>query len=229
MKKKQIALAAALGCTLLLAGHALAAGAGSEPAELDADTVEYDMTTGVIQATDNVLMKQGDTHIAGQRAVYNTKTQQGTVTGGVIAVRGAMRMTCQEVIADGREHIRATGDVHGTENDKSFSSEQVDYFPQQNDYVLMEQGGVVSDRDGTFTAARMEGWLKDEHYVGTGSAHLVSPARNMEAGGARMEYFGQDRGRVVAEGNAWAVQDNNTMHSNRITIYLAKDGQATVQ
>ena len=55
------------GCTLLLAGHALAAGAGSEPAELDADTVEYDMTTGVIQATDNVLMKQGDTHIAGQR------------------------------------------------------------------------------------------------------------------------------------------------------------------
>ena len=116
MKKKQIALAAALGCTLLLAGHALAAGAGSEPAELDADTVEYDMTTGVIQATDNVLMKQGDTHIAGQRAVYNTKTQQGTVTGGVIAVRGAMRMTCQEVIADGREHIRANGDVHGTEN-----------------------------------------------------------------------------------------------------------------
>jgi len=25
------------------------------------------------------------------------------------------------------------------------------------------------------------------------------------------------------------VQDNNTMRSNRITIYLAKDGQATVQ
>ena len=29
MRKKQIALAAALGCTLLLAGHALAAGAGN--------------------------------------------------------------------------------------------------------------------------------------------------------------------------------------------------------
>ena len=61
MRKKQIALAAALGCTLLLAGHALAAGAGNEPTELDADTVEYDMKTGVIQATDNVLMRQGDT------------------------------------------------------------------------------------------------------------------------------------------------------------------------
>ena len=57
MRKKQIALAAALGCTLLLAGHALAAGAGNEPTELDADTVEYDMKTGVIQATDNVLMR----------------------------------------------------------------------------------------------------------------------------------------------------------------------------
>lgn len=229
MRKKQIALAAAFGCTLLLAGHALAAGAGNEPTELDADTVEYDMKTGVIQATDNVLMRQGDTRIAGQKAVYNAKTKQGTVTGGVIAVRGAMRMTCQEVISDGPEHMKAIGGVHGTENDRSFTGEQVDYFPQQNDYVLMEQGGIVSNQDGTFTAARMEGWLKDDHYLGTGSAHLVSPARNMEAGGDRMEYFGQDQGRVVAEGNAWAVQDNNTMRSNRITIYLAKDGQATVQ
>lgn len=229
MKKKHIALLAALACTLLSAGQGLAAGTGSTPAELDADTVEYDMTTGVITATDNVLMKQGETRIAGQRAVYNSKTQQGTVTGGVIAVRGDMRVTCQEVISDGQEHMKAIGGVHGTENDRSFTGEQVDYFPQQNDYVLMEQGGIVSNQDGTFTAARMEGWMKDDHYIGTGSAHLVSPARNMEAGGDRMEYFGQDQGRVVSEGNAWAVQDNNTMRSNRITIYLAKDGQTKVQ
>ena len=85
MKKKHIALLAALACTLLSAGQGLAAGTGSTPAELDADTVEYDMTTGVITATDNVLMKQGETRIAGQKAVYNSKTQQGTVTGGVIA------------------------------------------------------------------------------------------------------------------------------------------------
>jgi lipopolysaccharide export system protein LptA len=51
----------------------------------------------------------------------------------------------------------------------------------------------------------------------------------MEAGGDRMDYYGKEQGRVVVTGNAWAVQDNNTMKSNRLTIYLASDGAAKVK
>jgi len=206
---------------------AFAAAANSgEPASLDADTVEYDMSTGIITAEQNVLMKRGITRVAGQHAQYNSKTQQGYVRGNVIAVREDMRLTCSELVSDGQEHMRATGDVHGTQQDKAFSGDQVDYYPQQNDYLLMEAGGVVSNADGTFTAARLEGWLKDDHYIGTGAAHLVSPTKNAEVGGDQMDYT---KGVVVATGNAWAVQENNTMRANKLTVRLDQSGKANVQ
>lgn len=93
----------------------------------------------------------------------------------------------------------------------------------------MPAGGTLTSADGTFTANRLEGWLDDAHYVGTGNAHVISPPRNLEAGGDRMDYYGRDQGQVVVTGSAWALQDNNTMKSNRLTIYLAKDGQAGVK
>jgi lipopolysaccharide export system protein LptA len=51
----------------------------------------------------------------------------------------------------------------------------------------------------------------------------------MEAGGDTMDYQGKAQGVVVVTGNAWATQDNNTLKSNRLTLYLAQDGQAKVK
>ena len=93
----------------------------------------------------------------------------------------------------------------------------------------MATGGTLTSADGTFTADHLEGWLAEEHYVGKGNAHVVSPARGLEAGGDQLDYYGQGDGKAVMTGNAWAVQNNNTMKSNRLTIYLAKDGQAAVK
>ena len=123
--KKWMALA--LSASLLATG-AVAYAAG-EPASLDADTVEYDMGTGVITAEGNVLMKRGTSRVAGASASYNAKTQEGYVKGGVIAEREDMRLTCNEIVSDGQEHMRATGNVHGTKADKTFTGEQVDYYP----------------------------------------------------------------------------------------------------
>jgi len=198
------------------------------PASLDADTISYDMNSGEVVATDNVLMKRGDAKVTGARATYNTKTMAGLVEGNVIAVRGDMRVTCDLMRSDGQEHMQAVGKVHGTQLDRSFTGEQVDYFPNQNEYVQIAAGGTLSSKDGTFTAAYMEGWLKDEHYVGIGNAHLVSPPRKLEAGGDRMDYYGLKVNKAVLTGHAWAVQDNNTMHGNVLTLYLAQDGQARV-
>lgn len=203
--------------------------AAGESAELDADTVEYDMSSGLVTASGDVLMKQGPARVSGARATYNSKTQEGMVEGNVIAVREAMHITCAKVMTDGQGHMLATGSVHGTQGDKSFIGEQVDYYPNQNQYVLIASGGSITSADGTFTADRMEGWLGDEHYIGTGNAHVKSPARNMEAGGDRADYYGKDQGSVILTGNAWAVQDNNTMKSTHLTIYLAQDGAAKVK
>ena len=223
MKTMLLALTASL---ILPMGSLSAAG---EPAELDADTVEYDMSTGLVNATGDVLMKRGATKVTGGHATYNSNTQEGMVEGNVIAVRDAMRITCAKATTDGQEHMLATGGVHGTQGDKSFTGEQVDYYPNPNQYVLIATGGMVTSADSTFTADRLEGWLGDDHYIGTGNAHLVSPSRNMEAGGDRADYYGKDQGKAILEGNAWAIQNNNTMKSSRLTIYLAQDGAAKVK
>lgn len=197
--------------------------AADEPASLDADTVEYDMGTGAATATGNVLMKRGASKVTGAKATYNTKTMEGTVEGGVIAVHGATRMTCDFVRSDGNGHYFAQGSVYGTQEDKTFTGERVDYYPDQNDYVRIESGGKLTSADGTFTANRLEGWLKDEHYTGTGAAHLVSPPRDLEAGGDTLDYYGKENGKTILTGNAWAYQGNNTLHGNRLTLYLDGD------
>lgn len=201
----------------------------SEPASLDADTVEYDMKTGIVTAEGNVLMKRGISRVAGARANYNTNTQEGMVEGNVIAVREDMRITCDKITTDGPDHMLAIGNVHGTQQDKSFSGETVEYFPNQNEYVRIPTGGVVSSKDGTFTADFMEGWLGEEHYVGIGNAHLVSPPKDLEAAGDRVDYFGKTEGKAILTGNAWAIQDNNMVRGNRLTIYLAQDGTTKVK
>ena len=75
----------------------------------------------------------------------------------------------------------------------------------------------------------MEGWLKDNHFKGIGNAHIVSPPKSFEGGGDQAEYFGQENGKAVLTGNAWAIQENNTMKSQRLTVHLADDGQAKVE
>lgn len=225
-KVKKLILALALSAALPM-GTISAAG---EPASLDADTVEYDMQSGDITAVGNVLMKQGTSRVAGAQATYNTKTQQGVVSGNVIAMRDNMRMTCAQIIVDGQDHYQASGDVHGTQDDKTFTGDLVDYYPNQDGgYINIPGGGTLTSGTDTLTADSMQGWLQQEHYIGTGNAHIVSPTRNIEAGGDQLDYYAQDQGQVVLTGNAWAYQDNNSMKSNRLTIYLADNGQAKVK
>ena len=111
--------------------------------------------------------------------------------------------------------------------DKTFTGPIVEYF-QPQDYVLIRERGVITSKDGSFTADEMEGYLKEEHLIGRGNAHVISPPNDMEAGGDLLNYYGLDQSKAVLTGNAWAVQYNNTLKSNTLTILLAKDGKAKV-
>ena len=113
---KALAMAALSG--IIATGTLFAAG---EPTSLDADSVEYDMASGVVTATGDVLMVQGDLKVTGQQAQYNSKTKEGSVEGNVIAVQSAknMRVTAQKVTSDAQQHMVATGNVYGTMEDKS--------------------------------------------------------------------------------------------------------------
>lgn len=219
---------------LLTAGAVCTAAAapqqGNEPTSLTADSLTYDTRTGLITAETNVRMEQGAGYVEGARATYNTKTEEGTVEGGVRAVRDDMDLSCERLSGVGQDHWQASGSVHMTKAGRTFTGAEVDYYPSQNDYVLASSGGTITSADGTLTADRLEGWMKENHFIGTGSAHIVSPPRDLEGGGDRMEYFGSaDRPYVVLDGNAWVFQGNNMAHSNHMTVYLADDGKAVTE
>ena len=88
------------------------------------------------------------------------------------------------------------------------------------DYARLPEGGALSSAEGTFTADYMEGWTKTEHAKGVGNAHIISPPRDFEGGADEAEYFGKETGKLVLKGHAWAVQENNTLKSGRLTVFL---------
>ena len=207
------------------------------PSELNADTVDYDMKSGLVTAIGNVLLKNGVTKATGLKAMFNVNTQEAHLIGNVIVVREDMRITCDALASDGKEQMYADGNVIATQtvapsekypdgDKRTFTGDHIDYYPNDRKHVVIPGGGIAKSAvEGTFTADQMEGWIDDEHYVGNGNAHLISITRNLEAGGDKVDYSGKEEGKAVLSGNAWAVQDNNTIRGNRLTVYLADDNK----
>lgn len=210
------------------------------PSELNADVVEYDVNQGVMTAAGNVLLRQGTARATGRRAMYNSRTKEAYLLDDVIAMRDNVRITCDRLLSNGAGYMQADGNVHGVQtiepsekypngDVRTFLGDHVDYFPDDKKHVVIPSGGLVTSGDGNFTADHMEGWMDEEYYIGTGNAHAISPPREMEAGGDKIEYFGKDGGKAILTGNAWAIQENNTMRGNRLTIYLADDKNLKVK
>ncbi len=223
--KKVVVLAGI--ATMAISGTIYAAD-NNEPATLDAEEVEYDMESGLASAKGNVIMTKGNATVTGDYAEYNSKTKDGKVSGNVVATKDDMRVTADLVTTDGPDHMIAEGSVNGIKADKHFMGPRVEYF-QQDEYVLIPSGGSITSADGTFSANMIRGFMREEHIVGDGNIHIVSPRNNMEAGGDQVNYWGKEKGKAVITGNAWAVQDNNTLKSKKLTVYLADDGKASVK
>lgn len=234
MKLKKIC--AGLVAAMMLSSAAMAANKDDAPSEVNADAIDYDMNTGIVSAEGNVLLKHGTTKATGLHALFNVNTKEAHLIGNVIVVDTDMRITCAALVSNGQGHMVADGNVIATQNvapdtkypngdTRTFTGEHIDYFPDDRKHVVIPEGGIAESKvEGTFTADHLEGWLDDERYIGTGNAHLVSPVRQLEAGGDKVDYDGKDAGKAVLSGNAWAYQDNNTIRGNRLTVYLADDG-----
>lgn len=225
-KIKTMMLAMSVAAAMTMASSTLYA--AGEPTTLDGDVVEYDMKTGIMNAKGHVLMTQGDLKVTGNKADYNTKTKFGTATGNVIAVQRDTRVLADKATINEKNLLVAEGNVHGSQADKNFAGPRAEYF-SETDYVIMPKGGSISSADGTVTADKVEGWLKNDYYKGTGHAHLVSPSNNLEAGGNTIDYYGEKEGKAILTGNAWAVQDNNRVNSKRLVVYMDNSGKAAAK
>ena len=228
-------ICAALAATLLVSSAAFAA-ENDTPSEINADAIEYDMNTGIAAAAGNILIKYGTLRATGLQAVYNVKTKEAHLIGNVIVIRDDVRITCNSLTSFAQQHMIADGNVVAVQtvapdeqypngDTRTFTAEHIDYFPDDKKHFVIPKGGKAQSAvEGTFTADQMEGWLDEQHYVGRGNAHIVSTPRKLEAGGDQADYFGKDAGRAVLSGNAWAIQDNNTIRGSRLTVYMADDG-----
>ena len=155
---------------------------------------------------------------------------RGDPVQGVRAQREDMNLSCDRLLAAGQEHWQASGSVHMAKAGRTFTGPLVDYYPAQDDHIVASSGGTITSPDGTLSADHLEGWLKQSRFTGIGNAHVTSPARDLEGGGDRMDYYGNDpRPYVELDGNAWVYQGNNTARSNHMTVYLADDGTAVTQ
>ncbi len=191
------------------------------PSELIADTLTYDMKNDIMIARGNVVMIMADGKATGDYAEYHNRDKSGKVVGRVIADKGDIHMECDEFYVDGQTHFTAVGNVKGKQLDRTFTGPKAEFFQDRN-YVMMEQGGTVTSKDGSLTADFMEGWTEDEHFVGRGNCHIVSLPRNFEGGGDNAEYWGKEEGKTVLTGNAWAVQEDNMMRGKVITALLSQ-------
>ena len=216
----------AAGC-LLASAVALAAPEGETQkdesqkgiSELNADTVEYNVKTGQMKAEGNVVIHYDGGVVTGASAAYNTKTSTGMMTGGVVADKEDMHLDCDRIELVSKTKMTAIGNVHGWQKDKRVEAPIVEYDNEEG-YARLPEGGALSSADGTFTADYMEGWTKTEHAKGVGNAHIISPPRDFEGGADEAEYFGKETGKLVLTGHAWAVQENNTLKSGRLTVFL---------
>ena len=222
--KKFIAVLAM--CSLLGMGTLYAE---EEPSELNADTVEYDMGTGLVTATGNVLLKHGNARATGAKGYFNVKTQEAMLEGDVIAIRDELRITCSRIVSNGQGHMFADGNVHAVQKDQTFEGDHVDYYPEDRKHVVIPAGGRATSKDGVATADHMEGWLDDEYYVGTGNAHLISPPRELEAGGDRLDYYGKTEQKAILTGHAWAYRGNDSLRSNRLIVYFADNNKTEIK
>ena len=224
-RKKVKTLLVTAGLCALVTGTIYAA--ENKPVDVAADTVEYNSKSGQITAKGNVVMLQDGARITGAEAQYNAKTQEAVITGGVVADKEDMHMTADNVRTAGKDHMIASGSVVATKADKTLTGPVVEYFADRQ-YMLVPSSAKVVMKDGVFTSDKMEAYLNEDHLIGTGNVHIVSAPRNLEAFGDQADYYGKEDGKVILTGNAVATQDNNTLKSNRLTLYLA-DGQAEVK
>lgn len=194
-----------------------------QPVEMDADTIEYNSTSGLMQAEGGVRFVQGEAVLTGQSAQYNTKTKEGYVTGGVKAVKDTATLTAPEVRSYGDNHLVASGgDVVLTKDDSRLEGDLVDYYTDK-DYAVVPNGGVVTMPDGTMKADYLEAFLKENRAVGKGNVHIISEARKLDATSDQAVYYGNKDGKdgkAVLTGNARAVQDGNVLTGSTLTITL---------
>lgn len=216
MKKKNIGVIFSFLLCWSLAGVAYA---GST---ISGDTVEYDFRNSQTVARGNVVLTNNDGMVKAANAEYNTKTEAGKLTGGVVGVQGEAQITCNTlVIHAGGDQLTAMGNAVLTKQGKALSADQVEYFQSRK---YMETVGdwarlTMDDGQSSLDAAYINYDMNAGIAKANGGVRINSSVRKLTASSDNAVYnTNEDDGTIELIGNATATQDGNTVSGQSLTL-----------
>lgn len=214
-----VALALLLSCSALQPLEA----AQSKPIQLEADTIEYDSASGLMQAHGNVRMTQENAVMTGANAEYNTKNKEAHVAGSVQVVKDDATLHAEDVKSYENTHLVATGNPVLTKGENTLAGPKIDYYSDKQ-YAIVTGGGRLNMPENEMTANQIEAYFLEDRAVAIGNVHIVSPIRKLDAVSDQAVYYGgkDKQGKTVLTGNVRTVQEGNILTGNLMTLYLDK-------
>lgn len=197
---------------------------------ITADTLSYDGKTGRADAVGSVVITREDKTMTGASGWYNTKTEEGILTGGVSMIGQNMSMAASEVHSYHNDEFKATGNVHLQKDNKQVYGDEVTYNTSTDYGVVNGNGKLVMD-DSVLTGDYIEGWMNQIKANAKGNVTLFSAKHNLNATADSAVYTqtpGQEDGVAYLTGNAHAVQNGNVLNAPQLKLEMKDNSVQTM-
>lgn len=224
MKKTAAYTCAALLTVAVLAVPVTVSTAATQSAvSVTADKLQYDGKTQIATAQGNVIITRDQATMTGATALYNLKTAEADLDGGVTVEQPDMHVTAQKLHSTNKNYVVATGDARGIYGDKKLNGDQVEYYLDE-DHGIVSGNGYMEAQGSQMWADHIDAWTKKISAVGTGNVHIESPKDNLTAYAERAEYMqtpGVNDGIINLFDNVYATQNGSSLNGDNLQIRLA--------
>lgn len=231
MKLQRIIVAALLGGAMMIPVWAATGGTTSSNGSvmITADQLTYDGVSGRADAKGSVVITKDDKTMTGSSGWYNTKQEEGFLTGGVSMIGTNMSMAASEVHTLRNTQINAVGDVHLQKDDRQLYGDVVNYNTDTGYGEITGNGKLVMS-DNTLTGHHITAYTNQISATAEGNVTLHSVSRNVNATADHAVYTqtpNQNDGVAYLRGNARAVQNGNVLEAPELKIELNDNSAET--
>lgn len=215
--KNKVLLAAA--AALLSLGVTATALAAPGNFSVQADELDYNLSSGEGEAKGNVILHQDGGVATANYAKFNSKTKSGVLTGNVVADRDDSHIVCNEFIAHNENDVSAIGGAVITKAGKSLSADRVDYYKERQFAETIGSWARLTDSDGSvLNAAKIDYNMEQGVAHAYGGVDINSDARNLTASADSAIYKTDNNGYVELIGNAKATQNGNSVAGDKLRL-----------
>lgn len=147
--------------------------AATQNITIESDTFELDGKENIINASGNIVVKQRDVTMYGERALFYQKKETAIIFGDVKLIKDKMTMTCDQIIANGKaDTIYAEGNIKFNYTDMFGTATKADYDMKKQSLVLKGNPQIEREKD-KLSGEEIRVDLKSERITTKGNAHVT--------------------------------------------------------